>query len=148
MRNKGLVNNQNGDLKYLVDLTVGVVLLGCPLKGSSMAWLSRLIAWIMSPRGSHTGIIQQLGYGNSELRDTLISFQILAKSIWMPYFCFYEQLPTDYGTKFGISGLIRGLVCLVALYSLWTKFLTGCKRGVCLHRRAKKPSQYRSFKTK
>lgn len=74
------MNHQNEDIKYLVDLTVGVVLLGSPIKGSNMAW-RRLVAWIMSPRGSHTGIIPQVGYGDTKLRDTLINFQMLAKSI-------------------------------------------------------------------
>ena len=82
------MNHQNGDLKYLIDVTVGVVLLGSPLRGSGMAWLTRLVAWILSPRGSHPGIIRQLDCGNTSLRDTLIGFQRLSKEVSMPIYCF------------------------------------------------------------
>ena len=100
-RTKGLLNHQNGNFKYLIGLTVGVVLLGSPLDGFGMAWLTRLIAWIMSPGDSHSGIIQQLGYGNTSLRDTLIGFQRLSKEISILCYCFYERKCTDYGTKYG-----------------------------------------------
>ena len=135
-RTKGLVNHQNGDLKYLVGLTVGAVLLGSPLKGSGMAWLTRLVAWIMSPGGSHSGIIQQLGYGNTSLPDTLIGFQRLSKEIFMPCYCFYEKKFTDYGTKYGLSGLIRGMVCFPLLCSSYAEFCSGRRRGIRVHRRS------------
>ena len=136
MRSKGLVNHQNGDLKYLIDLTVGVVLLGSPLRGSGMAWLTRLVAWIMSPRGSHAGIIRQLDYGNTNLRDTLIGFQRLSKETFMPSYCFYEKKRTDYGKKYGIPGLIRGMVCFPSTFSSYAKFCSGRGRGISLHRRS------------
>ena len=136
-RLKGLVNHQNdGDLKYLIDLTVGVVLLGSPLRGSGMAWLTRLIAWIMSPRGSHSGIIRQLDYGNNSLRDTLIGFQMLSKEISMSSYCFYEKKRTDHGTKYGMPGLIRGMVCFHSRCDSYAKFRSGRERGLSLHRRA------------
>ena len=129
------MNHQNGDLKYLIDLTVGVVLLGSPLKGSGMAWLTRLISWIMSPRGSHPGIIRQLDYGNNSLRDTLILFQRLSKEISMPTYCFYEKKRTDYGTKYVMQGLISGMVCFRSMCDSYAKFRSGRGRRVSLHRR-------------
>ena len=128
------MNHQNGDLKYLIDVTVGVVLLGSPLRGSGMAWLPRLVAWIMSPRGSHSGIIRQLDYGNTSLRDTLIGFQRLSKEVSMHSYCFYEKKRTDYGTKYGMPGLIRGMVCFRSMCGTYANFRSGRGRGFSLHR--------------
>ena len=111
------MDHQIGNLKYLIDLTVGVVLLGSPLRGSSMAWLSRLVAWIMSPRGSHAGIIQQLDYGDTSLCDTLIGFQRFSRETFMSTYCFYKKKSTDYGKKYGIPGLIRGMVCFPSMFA-------------------------------
>jgi hypothetical protein len=64
----------------------------------------------MAPFGSDWGIIADLGYDNSTLRDEIDKFGALVKKLNMSTYCFFEQFKTDYGKRFGVPGIIKGMV--------------------------------------
>lgn len=72
--------------------------------------IAQLAAWIMAPFGSSWGIIADLGYDNSTLRDEIDKFGALVKELNISTYCFFEQFKTDYGKRFGVPGIIKGMV--------------------------------------
>jgi hypothetical protein len=97
-------------LKYLVELTVGLIFLGCPFKGSKIQQLASVVTQSLKVAGSDDGINGYLGYGSTVLLDKLDSFQRLLERNLIPYCAFIEQRKTDYGNKIYIPGLIKDLV--------------------------------------
>lgn len=75
-----------------------------------MQSIAQLAAWIMAPFGSHWGIIADLGYDNATLRDGIQEFGVLMKKLNISTYCFFEQFKTDYGKRFGVPGIIKGMV--------------------------------------
>lgn len=73
---------------------------------------ANLAAKFLSFAGSHRGILQDLKYDNQHLKDKLQKLCELQQSLRIPAcFCF-ELYETDYGRRFRVPGLIRGMVCL------------------------------------
>lgn len=72
--------------------------------------IAQLAAWIMAPFDSHWGIIADLGYDNATLRDEVHKFGDLVKKLNIFTYCFFEQFKTDYGKRFGVPGIIKGMV--------------------------------------
>lgn len=71
--------------------------------------IAQLAAWIMAPFDSHWGIIADLGYDNATLRDEVHKFGDLVKKLNIFTYCFFEQFKTDYGKRFGVPGIIKGM---------------------------------------
>lgn len=65
----------------------------------------------MGSVGSHRGITEWLRFDGPELRDKLHRFCHLRNMLSLPISCFYELYETDYGRRFGISGVAKGMVC-------------------------------------
>lgn len=53
--------------------------------------IAQLAAWIMAPFGSDWGIIADLGYDNSTLRDEIDKFGALVKKLNMSTYCFLSN---------------------------------------------------------
>ncbi|KAK1244162.1 hypothetical protein MKX08_002300 [Trichoderma sp. CBMAI-0020] len=96
--------------KYLTDNTIGFISLGTPFQGTDMQPLAQLAARIMAPFDSDWGIIANLGYENTTLRDETHKFGDLVKKLNISTYCFFEQFKTDYGKRFGVPGIIKGMV--------------------------------------
>ncbi|KAJ5297504.1 hypothetical protein N7508_007753 [Penicillium antarcticum] len=97
-------------LKYLVELTVGLIFLGCPFKGSKIQQLATVVIQSLKLAGADEGINGYLGYGSTVLLDKVDSFQRLMERNSIPFCAFIEQRKTDYGNKIYIPGLIKDLV--------------------------------------
>lgn len=106
-----LFADDESDFRYLPRRTAGFVALGSPFSGTKMQSLANVAARLLSPVGSHRGVLDMLGYENPLLRDKLREFCRLLKTISIPIFCFFEAFDTDYGRRFGIPGIFRGTVC-------------------------------------
>ncbi|KAH8896678.1 pfs domain-containing protein, partial [Thozetella sp. PMI_491] len=98
------------DFQYLPKLTVGLVTLGTPFRGTKQQPLPDLIARIMEPAGAHRGIIKKLDYDNDDLEDKLDYFCRLRNRLLIPIVCFYELYPTDYGRRGGLTGVLKGMM--------------------------------------
>jgi hypothetical protein len=99
--------------KSLPTLTVGFIFLGSHLRGTKAQFLADLVAKIMSPAGSHRGIVSDLAYDEPALLDKLHSFCRLRNKLLIPVSCFFELYETDYGKRFGLGGIAKGMVCRV-----------------------------------
>lgn len=77
--------------------------------------MAKFAARFMSWAGSHRGILRDLGYDDQTLRDKLQEFCRLQQSMSIPVCCFFELYETDYGRRFGLPGLFRGMVCTRAM---------------------------------
>jgi len=69
------------------------------------------LAQTMVLADSFRGIIKDLGYNNTTLADQLQEFCRLRDAMSIPVCCFFELFKTDYGKRFGIPGMVRGMVC-------------------------------------
>jgi hypothetical protein len=69
------------------------------------------LAQTMVLAGSSRGIIKDLDYDNTTLADQLQEFCRLRDALSIPVCCFFELFKTDYGKRFGIPGMVRGMVC-------------------------------------
>jgi hypothetical protein len=98
------------ELQHLPEHTIGFVALGTPFRGTPMQPLARFLAWVLAPFHSHAGIIEDLGYDNVRLRDSVQSLCSLRDDLKLPTHCFSEQFKTDYGRRFGLSGWVQGMV--------------------------------------
>ncbi|KAI0849478.1 TPR-like protein [Daldinia vernicosa] len=98
------------EFRYLPRQTVGFVSLGTPFRGTQMKWIAIVIAWLMALVYSHVGIIRDLGYDNSTLRDKVHDLCKLRDKLHLPTCCFFEEYKTDYGKKFGVPGLVKAMV--------------------------------------
>ncbi|KAK3695688.1 hypothetical protein B0T22DRAFT_114601 [Podospora appendiculata] len=64
----------------------------------------------MQPAGSHRGIIRELDFDEPASLDKLHFFCRLRNKLSTPVSCFSELYETDYGRRFGINGLAKGMV--------------------------------------
>ncbi|KAI1478702.1 TPR-like protein [Daldinia eschscholtzii] len=96
--------------QYIPRKTVGFVSLGTPFRGTRMWDIAKAIAKVMTPIGSFLGIIRDLGYDNSTLRDKVHAFVRLREKLSLPTCCFFEEFETNYGEKFRIPGLMKSMV--------------------------------------
>jgi hypothetical protein len=122
---------------YLPKLIVGLVFLGSPFRGTTWQYLAASIAQLMRPAGSHDGIIKQLGYDEPALLDKLHDFYRLRNRLLTPVTCFYELFETDYGSRFPLGGLAKGMVCCQSAVTLssGSSHLIGCERVIRVHSR-------------
>ncbi|KAJ6014715.1 TPR-like protein [Penicillium herquei] len=106
-----LFADKRDDYKYVLKVTVGLIFLGSPFRGSKLQWYASIAAWSMTGAGSHGGILQDLTYDNSALRDRLQEFCKIREKMAIPTSCFYEIDETDYGHKVGVRrGYVKGMV--------------------------------------
>lgn len=92
-------------------MTVGLVFLGTPFRGTKWQFLADSLARLMQPASSHGGIIKELGFDEPVLLDKLHNFCRLRNKLSIPVSCFSELYETDYGRRVGIGGVIKGMVC-------------------------------------
>jgi hypothetical protein len=98
--------------KEILSVIVGVVLLGTPLRGSPMTAWASIAADLLRVAGfsSHKGIIDDLVHQSPKLLDLLFDFTALANSLKIKVCCFFELFETDYGKRFGLKGIGKGMV--------------------------------------
>ncbi|KAH7215413.1 hypothetical protein DER44DRAFT_820270 [Fusarium oxysporum] len=108
-----LYANSDNDFKDVANCTVGVVLLGSPLRGTKLQFLPRLLTAMMQPAGSHDGIIKELAYDDPGLRDKLQDFCRMLNTLSIQTSCFFELYKSDYGQRRFVPGVIKGMVYLV-----------------------------------
>lgn len=77
-----------------------------------MHGVANFVARLLFLVGSHRGVLEALGYDNQLLRDKLQEFCRLRESTSIPTCCFFEAYDTDYGRRFGLPGLFRGMVSI------------------------------------
>lgn len=85
--------------------------LGTPFRGTKWQPFLNALAQLMGLAGSHRGITRQLGFDEPELRDKLHRFCKLHNKLSTSVSCFSELRETDYGRRFGIAGVAKGIVC-------------------------------------
>ncbi len=90
--------------------TVGFIALGSPFRGTKMQGLADRAAQLMVLAGSHKGILDELAFGNTTLRDKLHEF-CQAQDLTSVTRCFFELYKTDYGKRFKMPGAFQGMVC-------------------------------------
>jgi hypothetical protein len=69
------------------------------------------LAQIMVLAGSSRGITKDLGCNNTTLADQLQEFCRLRYAMSIPVCCFFELLKTNYGRRFGVPLMVRGMLC-------------------------------------
>ncbi|KAH8742574.1 Alpha/Beta hydrolase protein [Diaporthe sp. PMI_573] len=105
-----LFADREDKFRYLPRCTSGFVALGSPFRGTRMHGVANFVASLMFLAGSHRGVLKALGYDNQLLRDKLQEFCRLREHRSIPTCCFFEAYETDYGRRFGLPGLFRGMV--------------------------------------
>ncbi|KAI0101549.1 hypothetical protein GGR51DRAFT_563451 [Nemania sp. FL0031] len=105
-----LYADRTENLKYLPASTVGFVPLGTPFRGTNTQKLAKIVACLMTPAGSHDGIINDLEPDNKHLADNVHAFCQLRNRLDIPITSVIELLPSDYGKKIGIAGLTSQMV--------------------------------------
>ncbi|GKT92452.1 ankyrin domain protein [Colletotrichum tofieldiae] len=98
------------EYRYLSEATAGVILLGTPLRGTKWQLFVDSLAQLMGPAGSHRGITKDLEFDGLELQDRLHRFCRLRNTLSTPVSCFFELYDTDYGRRFGLSGVAKGMI--------------------------------------
>ncbi|KAK2589758.1 hypothetical protein QQS21_012564 [Conoideocrella luteorostrata] len=98
------------EFTYLPNLVTGLVFLGSPFRGSEMQRYASFAARIMFLAGSHTGIIDDLGYDSPATTDKLHSFCRLRERMCIPVSCFFELYATNYGKRISIPLPFEGIV--------------------------------------
>ncbi|CAG8400414.1 unnamed protein product [Penicillium salamii] len=96
--------------QYLVEVTVGLIFLGCPFKGSKIQEMASVVTSFLQVAGSDSGIIRDLRYGDPVLLDKIDVFQRLLERNTIPFCAFIERKETDYGKKIGLTGIWKELV--------------------------------------
>ncbi|KAJ4238413.1 hypothetical protein NW757_013041 [Fusarium falciforme] len=105
-----LYANSEDDFKDVATSAVGIVFLGSPLSGTKLQFLPHLLTAVLSPAGSHAGIIKELAYNNTSLRDKLHSFCRMLNTLSIPTSCFFELYESDYGQRKFVGGVVKGMV--------------------------------------
>jgi len=106
-----LYANFEDKFKDLPRVTVGLVFLGTPFRGTKWQPFAESLTSLMRPAGSYSGVFRDLGFDQPVLRDRLHDFCRLRNTLSTPVACFSELYETDYGRRFGISGVAKGMVC-------------------------------------
>src|SRR6516162_5333368 len=105
-----LYADSEDEFRYLPEVTVGLVFLGTPFRGTKWQFFADSAARLMQPAGSHRGIIRELDFDEPVLLDKLHSFCRLRNRLSTPVSCFSELYETDYGRRFGIGEVAKGMV--------------------------------------
>lgn len=103
------------EYRSLLEVTVGIIALGCPFRGTKMNFVANIIASCMALAGSHRGIVKDLGYDSVALQDKRKELCRIIKSYFIPVYCFFELYSTDIGRRFGFPGILRGTVSIPKL---------------------------------
>lgn len=119
-----LYANSETEFTYMPKLITGLIFLGSPFRGSEMQRYAYFVARIMSPAGSHTGIIDDLGYDSPAMTDKLYSFCRLREKMHIPVSCFFELYATNYGKKISVPLFAEGMVRAEAGVSVSLSYLT------------------------
>jgi len=106
-----LYANSEDKYRYLPEVTAGLVFLGTPFRGTRWQLFADSAARLMQPASSHRGIVRELDFDDDALLDKLHFFCRLRNRLSIPVSCFSELYETDYGRRFGINGLVKGMVC-------------------------------------
>ncbi|CAG8217276.1 unnamed protein product [Penicillium olsonii] len=96
--------------QYLVEITVGLIFLGCPFKGSKIQEMASVVTSFLQVAGADSGIIRDLRYGDPVLLDKIDVFQRILERNTIPVRAFIERKETDYGKKIGLTGIWKELV--------------------------------------
>lgn len=80
-----------------------------------MQSIADIAARFMVLAGSYRGIVKDLVRDLPTQQDKLQDFCKLERSLSIPISCFFEKYRTDYGRKFGLPGLFKGMVCALRL---------------------------------
>ncbi|KAH0489937.1 hypothetical protein TgHK011_001426 [Trichoderma gracile] len=105
-----LYANSEDTFKYLVKATVGLIFLGTPFRGTKWQPFLESVVNLKTFAGSHDGIPRELGFDEPILLDKLHGFCRLLNKLSMPASCFTELYETDYGRRYGVKGVIKGMV--------------------------------------
>jgi hypothetical protein len=100
------------EYRSLPEVTAGLVFLGTPFRGTRWKFFADSAARLMQLPGSHRGIIRELDFDEPVLLDKLHFFCRLCNRLSTPVSCFSELYEIDYGRRFGIDGLAKGIVRL------------------------------------
>ncbi|PWY81718.1 TPR-like protein [Aspergillus sclerotioniger CBS 115572] len=107
----GLLFADNHDqFSYMPSVTVGLIFLGTPFRGSKMQSYANIAVQSLAMMASHGGIIQDLTYDNPALTDRLHAFCNLQRKERLPTCCFFKLRETSYGRKLGVPGWAKGMV--------------------------------------
>lgn len=94
-----------------------------------MQSIADIAARFMVLAGSYRGIIKDLVCDLPTQQDKLQEFCKLERSLSIPISCFFEKYRTDYGRKFRLPGLFKGMVCTHKFnFFLTDRFLTILQR--------------------
>ncbi|TFB01754.1 hypothetical protein CCMA1212_006453 [Trichoderma ghanense] len=104
-----LYANSEDTFKYLLKATVGLVFLGTPFRGTKWQPFLESLVKLKAFAGSHNGIPRELGFDEPILLDKLHGFCRLLNKLSIPASCFSELYETDYGRRYGVEGVIKGM---------------------------------------
>jgi hypothetical protein len=96
--------------KWVPKVTAGLVFLGTPFRGTKLQFTADFFAKLMQPMGSHRGILKELDFDDAVLRDKTHNFCRLYVRLSIPVCCCFELYDTDYGRRFGVGGIAKGMV--------------------------------------
>ncbi|KAF7546999.1 hypothetical protein G7Z17_g8015 [Cylindrodendrum hubeiense] len=105
-----LYANSEDNFKDIAMSAVGVIFLGSPLRGTKFQFLPHILATVMSPAGSHDGIIKELAYDDPGLSDKLHNFCKMLNTLSTQASFFFELYESDYGRRKFVGGVIKGMV--------------------------------------
>lgn len=112
------------EFRFVLRSTAGIAFLGTPHRGTKMqSWASKGAAMLnILGYSPHTGILDDLKEGAPRLQDVLHEFCLINNTLRIPIMCFFELYETDYGNRFGIPGVAKGLVryAPVAPGTMWS----------------------------
>jgi hypothetical protein len=94
----------------------------------------------MQAGGSHRGIFRELDFDEPVLLDKLHFFCRLRNRLSTPVSCFSELYETYYGSRFGIKGLVKGMVRQICARPKTILTSLGRGRGICLYSRTREIS--------
>ncbi|KAG9249645.1 uncharacterized protein F5Z01DRAFT_473127 [Emericellopsis atlantica] len=105
-----LYANSDEGFRSIVMATAGIVLLGSPLRGSKLQFLSQVLASLLRPAGAHDGIVRELASNDPSLRDRLHDFCRMCNTVSIPVTCLFELYESNYGKRGMIGGVLKGMV--------------------------------------
>ena len=97
-------NSHGGSFQYLASSTVGSIFLGTPHRGTPAGKWGEIVATTAKALGfgSEDSILKDLREDSESLRDLLYEFTLWANRAPLELVCFFEQLKTDYGKRYGV----------------------------------------------
>ncbi|GFF56469.1 hypothetical protein IFM51744_08909 [Aspergillus udagawae] len=109
-----LLSEKRGTLRSVFTSTYGVIFMGTPHHGSSLARWGHTVARYMGTfRSTNADLVGSLRLGNSELGQIAEDFQHLIRreDVRMMVFCFYETLPIH-----GVGKIVEQFSAVLSAY--------------------------------